>query len=149
VFVNKNSKWVEYVQEIQTLLENAGFKYLFLDTLTQKEIIQTYKSAQLVVMTPMSDGAPVSALETMAAGSPLILPPLDYDQDLFGKGVHFFKKFEASELADTMFRILNNIEKIDTNTAQKIALAKADRRTEMQKLAYIYEQFSPSSPRLL
>lgn len=145
VFVNKNSKWVEYVQEIQTLLEKAGFKYLFLDTLTQKEIIQTYKSAKLVVMTPLSDGAPVSALETMAAGSPLILPPLDYDQDLFGKGVHFFKKFEASELADTMFRILNNVENIDTKTAQQIAIAKADRRTEMQKLAAIYEQFIPTN----
>ena len=44
-----------------------------------------------------------------------------------------------------MFSLLNNIGNIDTQTAQQIAIAKADRRTEMQKLAAIYEQFIPTN----
>jgi len=46
-------------------------------------MFQALKATDLVIMTPTSDGTPNSALECMAAGTPLIISDLPYDPELF------------------------------------------------------------------
>ena len=138
VFVNKNSADVAYVAKIEAALNAAQIDYIFLDTQVPEALFELYKQAACVVMTPLSDGAPVSAMEAMACGTPLILSPLEYDQDLFGEGVCTLRAWDSQELADTLAGILRQIILLDTSRARQIIVERADRATEMQKLAALY-----------
>lgn len=138
VFVNKNSADVAYVAKIETALQQAQIDYIFLDTQAPSALFELYKRAACVVMTPLSDGAPVSAMEAMACGTPLVLSPLEYDQDLFGEGVCTLRAWDSQELADTLAGILRQTILLDTARARQIIIERADRQAEMQKLAALY-----------
>lgn len=83
VFINSDTQNTSYLNRIQSLMNHAGDNIFWLPQQTQAEMMQLYAQASAVVMTPLSDGSPVSAMEAMAFGKPLILGPLPYDDDLF------------------------------------------------------------------
>ena len=64
-------------------LEEKGLLWHVLSYLEQDAMFRALKAADLVIMTPKSDGTPNSALECMAAGTPLIISDLPYDPELF------------------------------------------------------------------
>ena len=141
VFLDKNSNYKNYVEKIADLLANSALNYLFLDAVSQVVLFELYKKASLVIMSPLSDGTPVSAVEAMVCQTPLILPALAYDKDIFVQGeVFLLNNWEEKKLAAAMDSILNGKIILNTKAAQQKAILLANRQVEMQKLANIYQQ---------
>lgn len=81
--------------------------FLFLEEIPQATIFELTRNASIVIMNPKSDGTPVSAIESMAVETPVILGPLDYDQDIFNQDTIWrLNEWSASELTDTIVEIL-------------------------------------------
>ena len=143
VFVDKDTKDLNYKKAIETKIEKlraSGFSILWLNTLEQVDLVQMYRFASLVIMTPKSDGTPVSALETMLCKTPLILPKLNYDQEIFGDWLYFFSQMTAESLAHTILKALQeDTMKSKLELAFEKAVQFADREKEMTKLESIYK----------
>src|SRR5690606_24699562 len=100
VFVGKGSGDLDYERQLIRQMEKmTSVKFEFLEKQSQEAIFELYKRASAVVMTPLSDGSPVSAMEAMVCQRPLILGPLDYDQDLFSDNVLQIERWDSKELS--------------------------------------------------
>lgn len=134
LFVDKDGGHPDYVQLIQHKMESiADVHFSFVDALQGDEYYETLAKSKLVVMTPKSDGAPVSGMETIASGTSLVLPELGYDEDLY-KTAHFYQPNDAADLQRTIVNALND----PPTEADGQYLEKVDRNREMSKLANIY-----------
>src|SRR5690606_1886260 len=89
VFLDADSHQKSYVKFIREKAQFTGADVRFLPLQTPVRLISLYKQSTLVVMNPHSDGSPVTAMEAMACGKPVILPPLPYDEEIFS-GAFFF-----------------------------------------------------------
>ncbi len=79
VFVNADSAYPAYVENIKRLIREVDARIHFLPSLPHEQMLSLYKQAALVVMKPLSDGSPVSAMEAMISKVPVILGPIPYD----------------------------------------------------------------------
>lgn len=141
IFVDSTGNDKAYISKIQDIILHHRLKnqIVFLERLNQKSIITLTKFAKAVIMTPKSDGASVSAMETMFCGTPLILPPLDYDTDLF-EGIIQFNERTANDLANTITKVLNGFYSTDKLTLLKNrANLLCNRTNEMQKLEDLFD----------
>jgi len=145
VFVNKDGKEFAYLDQIAQLMENGEANYIWLPNLRQEALWQSYKSANLVVMTPKSDGTPVTAIEAMLSKTPLILPPLAYDEDLFSETCLQFKEWNAKSLAQEIQQALVKPQTKMVEEAYLRAKGLADRKTEMTRLGQIYDKLVPNN----
>ncbi|EJF54926.1 glycosyltransferase [Saprospira grandis DSM 2844] len=143
VFVNKDGKEQAYLKQIAQLMQNGQANYIWLPNLDQKALWQTYKSASLVVMTPKSDGTPVTAIEAMLSKTPLVLPPLAYDEDLFSGTCLQFKAWTADSLAQEIQKALEQPQTEMIEEAYLRAKGLANRTTEMARLGQIYGNLVP------
>lgn len=135
VFVNKDSSNINYVSKIEKIISDLNnVDILFLDALKGVEYYQMIAKSKLVVMTPNSDGAPVSAMETIATGVKLILPDLDYDVDLF-RSAYFYSRNNEMSLLNTIIEVLEKDREEVINEGYK---TKVDRANEMKKVEMIY-----------
>lgn len=140
VFIGRDSKDVQYVKEISRLMENSpGVKFEFLNWQDRNSLYSLYMYASLVVMTPKSDGSPVSAFEAMAFQVPVILPPLNYDDDIFGKNVYQFHAWDENELTDLIEKALTTDNTKLIENAYITVLKRANKELEMKKLLRLYE----------
>jgi len=137
VFLDSDSTNREYVGKIKNKLSHLkDFYFIFLPSLTKEEVFALYTKAAMVVMTPMSDGSPVSAMEAMASRCPVVMPDLNYDNVLFNpETVFFYKKNDVSSLVNSIMNILD--DKITTKTitanAYKTILENGDIEKEMKR----------------
>jgi glycosyltransferase involved in cell wall biosynthesis len=107
VFVGKNGGDMMYQRRIETLMAQLPhIRFDFLPKQPQEALFELYKRASVVVMTPLSDGSPVSAMEAMLCGKPVILGPLEYDKDLFEGKVWQLQSWSPSELASLIQKAL-------------------------------------------
>lgn len=106
VFVNVNAPDQQYVQRVLSEAKCIQADIRFFPSFTHVEIISLYKEAELVVMNPISDGSPVSAMEAIACETPVILPPLKYDPDIFGTAF-FFERWDPECLKSKIENVLN------------------------------------------
>lgn len=139
IFIDSDSSDVKYVEKIKSTISSiVGVTIHFFNKLSQFELIPLIKNATLAVMTNLSDGSPVSAMEVMYLKTPLILSPLEYDAELF-LDVRKFKDFTPKMLAKEITSVLNAqpTEKILDNNYRRI-LKKGNRFIEMQKLEQLY-----------
>jgi glycosyltransferase involved in cell wall biosynthesis len=142
VFVDSDrSDEAAYVNKLKRIAEDISLNVYFLPRQDQRSLSTLYKFASMVVMTPHSDGTPVSAIEAMAHKVPLIIGPLDYDKDIFSEEwVYILKNFSAKELAD-LVRVA--LQSSNTNM-QELAYLKieqlADTDFEMNKLLAYYNE---------
>ena len=146
VFIDANGRAVGYIGDIKKRMSNMkDVNFLFLEEIPQATIFELTRNASIVIMNPKSDGTPVSAIESMAVETPVILGPLDYDQDIFNRDTIWrLNEWSASELTDTIVEILEKtpsevIEKKLLN-AKATVLEKADTMKEVQKIEKIYHQ---------
>jgi trehalose-6-phosphate synthase len=103
----------------------------------QEGIWELYKRAELIVMTPKSDGTPVSGMEAIALGQKLILGPLKYDEDIFNQASCFkLKKWDTKELASQIKYALGS--DFECTSIEKDAI---DFNANMKKVADIYAEF--------
>jgi len=142
VFVGKDSGDEQYQKQLEELMiKMKDVKFKFLPKLTQEGIFELYKRASLVVMTPISDGSPVSAMEAMICKVPLILPPLKYDQEIFGNTTYSFKNWDPLELGLLMRNILTdrNFANAYVEQAYIAVLEKGNFFKEMEKVRKLYQ----------
>lgn len=110
VFLNSDSQDLNYLNIIKEKMSQLNCsKFIFLPTLSQKDVFALYGGATMVVMTPISDGSPVSAMEAMACGSIVVLPSINYDKDLFNENTcKFYRPNDSSNLSKVMMELINN-----------------------------------------
>lgn len=144
IFLDEDSDDQNYVSFIkEKMREVLNSDFIFLPRQDQKTVFELYKRSSLVVMTPDSDGSPVSAMEAMVCGSPVILPEMNYDTDLFNPGtIFFFPEYTPSSLANQINFVINNPDRVKliTDNAKKKIIEKGDRVKEMTKLYNIYQE---------
>lgn len=139
VFLDKDSEDSRYVSTIQKLINQyLDLNILFLDRQGEKSFCYLLKKASLIVITAKSDGSPVTAMEAMALGIPVILPPLDYDNDIFGDWIFKFDTWKETELASTIAKVLDGTFDSKIKMAKEIIFKYADKEKEMKKLLKLY-----------
>lgn len=143
VFVDSDSHNYAYVERIKSrMAAKKDVEFVFLHLLAQREMFRILKMSSLVVMTPLSDGSPVSAMEAMVCKVPVVLPDIGYDDELFNENtVSFFSPGNAEELAVIITDQLINPGKYQqiTEEAFVVISAKANRAKEMEKLNGVYD----------
>ncbi|MGM0582484.1 MAG: glycosyltransferase [Bacteroidota bacterium] len=137
VFVGKNSGDNTYQNKLIKSLSELKVNFLILSKQSQQEIWGLYSKAELIVMTPKSDGSPVSGMEAIALKKKLILGPLDYDEDIFcQENVYRIKRWDKYELSETIKEVLS--VKVSDFQISNDYLNKIDNKSNMQKLHKIY-----------
>jgi glycosyltransferase involved in cell wall biosynthesis len=145
VFLGKDRGDKSYQAKLEAKMKGVSdARFVFLEHLKQETIFELFKRASLVVMTPHSDGSPVSAIEAMIAKVPVILPPLDYDEEVFGN-VFKLKSWDAQDLSDLILTILTDKHDVSAqiNRAYASALSYGNFNIEMVKILKLYEQLNP------
>ncbi len=142
VFVNADTQDQVYFQEIKNKALCIEADIRFYPSFSHEEILSLYKQAELVVMNPVSDGSPVTAMEAMACRVPVVLPPLAYDQEIFCYS-STFAGWEPQALKEKMERIIGmNKEELcdELCRAYQVIYEKGDTTKEMGKVAELYQK---------
>lgn len=138
---NPGSEYSEKVREVVSELD-CSEKVQFLGAASQTEMIKRYQAADAIIMIPKSDGTPVSGIEAMMIGRPLILGPLEYDEDLFSADkVWKAKSFAVGEIANAMSDFVSDVEleeKVDL--ARVAAVERAGLSASLERISNIYEE---------
>lgn len=128
------------LESLALLKDSIKLNFLVLDYLDQESLWMHLKNAALVLMTPISDGTPNSALETMAAKTPLIISDLPlYDVDLFGNACIYVPLNKAHKLANEITMAINQYPPNLIQTAYNNVILLGNRNIEMNKLANLYQ----------
>jgi glycosyltransferase involved in cell wall biosynthesis len=139
VFLDKNSEDSAYVKSIEELMNQyTDIKFLFLERQNEKSFCHLLKSARLVVITAKSDGSPVTAMQAMAFGIPVILPPLKYDDEIFGEWIYKLDSWDEKALANKITTALSDIFEGKKIKSRDVIRKFADYETEMTKLLDLY-----------
>jgi glycosyltransferase involved in cell wall biosynthesis len=135
VFVGKDEGDINYQKQLIRLLdEDEQIDYLILPKQQQEGIWELYKRAEVIIMTPKSDGSPVSGMEAIALGKKLIVGPLSYDEDIFNYNTCTkLKKWDSNELATQIVKAL--VSEFEQTVVEK---EKIDFNENMEKMASIY-----------
>lgn len=137
VYVGKNGSDAAYQKKLEELMRGQpDVQFELLETQRQEGIIELYKRASLVVMTPLSDGSPVSGMEALLCGARLVLGPLNYDKDIFSQAIRL-TAWDPGELANTMAIALTEGYKRPELTESE--MHAMDQSSNMQKMNEIYE----------
>jgi len=127
---------------------NIDHKVKFLPALDQAQMKNEYLQADVCVMIPSSDGTPVSGIESMLVGTPLVIGNNDYDKDLFNNSTVWQLKENSENTLCDMFLQLSRMPKELIRRklieAQNVALENADTRKEMAKIEQLYKSLVTS-----
>jgi len=126
-------------------LKEVHFDYEIKEFMSNDVLIQTYLSSNLVIMTPLSDGTPNSALEAMACKKPLIVSDLQYDNALFNNTC---LKADPKNIDDIMIKIktaIENYPKSLIGNAFEAVTKHGDQKVEMKKIINLYEKVSANA----
>jgi glycosyltransferase involved in cell wall biosynthesis len=126
-------------------LREVHFDYEIKEFMSNDVLIQTYLSSNLVIMTPLSDGTPNSALEAMACKKPLIVSDLQYDNALFNNTC---LKADPKNIDDIMIKIKTAIENYPNSlisNAFEAVTKHGDQKVEMKKIINLYEKVSANA----
>lgn len=128
------------LNRLELLKQKRGLCYIVFDYLDQQSLWSVLHMSSLCVMTPLSDGTPNSALETMASKCPLILPNLNYDRDIFDSACMVLKERNPESLADIIVSALEKYPIEFLETAYDRVIQLGNRKIEMNKLGQLYNE---------
>jgi glycosyltransferase involved in cell wall biosynthesis len=142
VFIRKTGRMdanrIELENKLQNYSSKFKFNFIVLDHMEQEELWQYYKGACLVIMTPLSDGTPNSAMEAMAAKCPLIMPNLKYDEQLFKGSCFVLEENNPEKLAQLIEKALVEYPSDFVESSFQKVSKYGNRDVEMKKLEDIY-----------
>jgi len=140
VFVDCDTKDQNYFMRIEQKANSIQANFEFLPSLRHDQLIGLYKRATLIIMNPISDGSPVTAMEAMASKIPLILPPLSYDPEVFGNAFTFDEWTPESlknKIQEVLFLAREELKQKMEINYQNVYL-NGNSEVEMIKLKKIY-----------
>jgi glycosyltransferase involved in cell wall biosynthesis len=140
-----------YLADVRAAAEQRGFghRLLVVDNLDETEMVGVLRLASVVVSVPRSDGRPISVMEAMACGTPVIagdLPPL---RELLGSIAPELLADVESGGPDAVGEALNRALQLDADG--RVALGEAlraevvrtsDHRTNMARMEVLYRQLA-------
>lgn len=140
VFVGKNGGDRAYQEFIEEQMKQISLvNFIFLETQNQEELIKLYYNASLVVMTPKSDGSPVSAMEAFLCDAKVVLGPLEYDDEVFSSA-RKISKWDAQELASVIEESLVQKHAVQEKSSEMKQLM--DTEYNMAKIKQIYKDLT-------
>lgn len=119
-----------------------GGRCRFVDALSPDGLRELVASSDVSVMIPLSDGTPVSAVECMALGTPVLLGDAGYDPDLFTGDTSWSVRGRSAEaLAAALEELIGapaaEVERRASN-ARAAVRSYADRALQMAKVVELY-----------
>jgi glycosyltransferase involved in cell wall biosynthesis len=106
------------------------------------ELPDLYRTAQVVVSVPSSDGMPVSVLEAMACGTPVVVSDLPALRELAGDGADLplVPARDAGALGQTLIRLLADPDERTNIAAQNLETVRrvGDFAAEMGRMEALY-----------
>lgn len=107
VFLGKDSGDLAYQEMLTSRMRSMkGVEFEFINKQSQEALFELYKRAEIVIMTPKSDGSPVSAMEAIACCTPVILGPIGYDEILFKEKTITLTSWNPEELGVVIDKVL-------------------------------------------
>ncbi|HKG79788.1 MAG TPA: glycosyltransferase family 4 protein, partial [Pyrinomonadaceae bacterium] len=129
----------------------ASDRVRFVGAIPHDEMADYYRLADVTVSIPSSDGTPMSVLESMACGTPVLVSRIpNYDSYYIEeeKTVLMADQKDSAAVATALIRLLQ-----DSSLAQSIA-AEAERRvrstgsyeSQMARMSELYDKVSRAKP---
>lgn len=110
VFATYNQD-LAYRQDIDKRITELGLNdhVRFAPPMNQSEMMQAYNSADLVLSLSPSDGTPVSVMEAMACGTPVVMADLERYKEFFThKETGWFTKITVPDVVDALSTLLED-----------------------------------------
>jgi glycosyltransferase involved in cell wall biosynthesis len=112
---------------------------------------ELYRMSEVVVSVPISDGTPVSVLEAMACGKPVICTDLPSLREFITNGENgwLIPVRQTAPLAETIIRLLDqpDLARDLGLKANQVVAEKANYEVEMQRMESIYDRIAGSTRR--
>jgi glycosyltransferase involved in cell wall biosynthesis len=120
-------------------------------TNNRAEMAELYRMSEVVVSVPISDGTPVSVLEAMACGKPVICTDLPSLREFITNGENgwLIPVRQTAPLAETIIRLLDqpDLARDLGLKANQVVAEKANYEVEMQRMESIYDRIAGSTRR--
>jgi glycosyltransferase involved in cell wall biosynthesis len=134
VFVDRDQGDPEYLRQIRARMEQlSDVRIEFLPSLQPEEVWELYKAAALTVMTPRSDGTPVSAMESLLCGTQVVVPPLNYDPEL-AQQMLVSSSWEPRDFVEQIKLGLGKKVQIEADSAFYQLASRAHQMTRLEQL---------------
>lgn len=140
VFVRGKVYNKTYESQVLEALSQAKFLYEIIPYLTQEEMVRQYKEADVVIMTPFSDGTPNSALEAMAARKPLVISDLPYNSPLFDETCLKANPADENDIAKQVEIALTAYPQTYIEKGYRMVTLHGNQQTEMNKIIKLYQE---------
>ncbi len=145
ILLNYNTDQKYYDQIIEKIDREHAHNYIEIQNdLKFDDLISLYKTSNLAVMIPRSDGTPVSGVEALLAKTPLVMGNLKYDTDLFNDNTTWFiNRISARYLSEKFIELYNSngleLERKAEN-GYNTAIKNANLELEIKKILGFYER---------
>lgn len=146
------AKDLEYEQLVrETLSRDACDRVRFLDAIPHDEMPEYYRLADVTVSIPSSDGTPMSVLESMACGTPVVVSDIqNYDRDYIerDKTALFADPQDAQSVATAILRLLREPELANNlaSEGRRRVEAIGSYESQMSKMERLYFSVVETSP---
>ncbi len=137
----------EYEKQVRAIIEEAGLadRVKFIGAIPHNEMADYYRLANAVVSVPQTDGTPLSVLEAMACGTPVIVSRIaDYDPKYIEPHTTVLDApiGDAKALADALLQVLRDdsvANRLSTEARQRVE-QHGGYRMQMSRMEELYEQ---------
>ncbi len=125
----------DFRAEIDTLIaEKEIVEHIrFISPMNAKEMMLAYNDSDVLISLPPSDGTPVSVMESMACGTPVVMTNLERFKEFFThKETAWFTPLEKEKIADGLCQVLSDQNLYETIKENAITLIneKADLQSQ-------------------
>jgi glycosyltransferase involved in cell wall biosynthesis len=136
----------DYEEKVRAILESgpSAGRYRFIGPIAHSEMPDYYRLADVTISVPGSDGTPMSVLESLACGTPVVVSDLpDYDPDYIEpeRTVLAAPSQDAGSIAQTLLRLLGDgslVENLTTEARRRIE-ARGSYEAQMNYMEQIYQ----------
>jgi len=126
-------------KDLENLIESKGLSahVRFAPPMGQQEMVIAYNTADLVLSLSPSDGTPVSIMEAMACGTPVVMTDLDRYQEFFThQETGYFSALEPEKVSRALNHLLedNALYQAIKTQAMEVVAEKADLHSQSRLL---------------
>jgi glycosyltransferase involved in cell wall biosynthesis len=147
LFAVPDTSFPAYLDHVRDLLHEDGVaeRIRFVGAIPHAEIADYYRLADVTVSIPSTDGTPMSVLESMACGTPVVVSDIpDYDPQYIepGKTVLAARADDAGSVADALLRVLQEPARARelAMEGQRRVQATGSYEAQMSRMEQLYER---------